>query len=85
MLQMSGTKLTRQIIGFVAFCLIIAEIVIFVPSASHFQYRWFETQWQHFLVQFDKNSESDIETLASSYRLTADQSAVRFHPPQFIC
>ena len=71
MLQMTGTKLTRQILSFVAFCLILAEIVIFVPSASHFQYRWFETQWQHFLVQFDKDSESDISALASSYRATA--------------
>lgn len=85
MLQMSGTKLTRQILTFVALCLILAEIVIFVPSASHFQYRWFETQWQHFLVQFDKDSESDINALASSYRSTAGQSAIHFHPPQFIC
>ena len=85
MLQMSGTKLTRQILTFVALCLILAEIVIFVPSASHFQYRWFETQWQHFLVQFDKDSESDINALASSYRATAGQSAIHFHPPQFIC
>ena len=85
MSQMSSTKLTKKILTFVAFCLILAEIVIFVPSASHFQYRWFETQWQHFLVQFDKGNESDISALANSYRSTADQSAVRFHPPQFIC
>lgn len=50
MSQIYSTKLTKKILTFVAFCLILAEIVIFVPSASHFQYRWFETQWQHFLV-----------------------------------
>ena len=45
MTKLTGAKLTRQIMSFVALCLIMAEIVIFIPSASHFQYRWFETQW----------------------------------------
>lgn len=47
-LAVTGKQLTRQILSFVALCLILAEIVIFIPSASHFQYRWFESQWQHF-------------------------------------
>lgn len=83
--SMTGAKLTRQIIGLVTFCLILAEIVIFVPSASQFQYRWFENQWQHFLVQFDKERESDLAALATSYEARESNSAIRFHPPQFIC
>ena len=83
--RLISPKLTRQILSFVALCLILAEIVIFVPSASHFQYRWFETQWQHFVVQFDRDAESDLASLATSYRSHASASALRFHPPQFIC
>ncbi len=56
-----------------------------MPSAAHFQYRWFETQWQHFLVQFDKNSESDLASLQSRYLDKADRSAIGFHAPDFIC
>ena len=52
--QFKQAKLTRQIVSFVFLCLAVAEILIFTPSASQFQYRWFETQWQHFLMQFDK-------------------------------
>jgi len=85
MTKLTDAKLTRQIMSFVALCLIMAEIVIFIPSASHFQYRWFETQWQHFLVQFDQNSESDLTTLDLSYNEGAARSAIRFHPPEFIC
>lgn len=85
MTQITGKKLTRQIVSFVALCLIAAEILIFVPSAAHFQYRWFETQWQHFLVQFDKNSESDLASLQSRYLDKADRSAIGFHAPDFIC
>ena len=67
--------------------------MIFIPSASHFQYRWFESQWQHFLVQFDKQvdrksnqkSESSLQALTSSYEARAALSAIRFFPPQFIC
>ena len=79
--HMKQAKLTRQIVSFVFLCLAVAEILIFIPSASHFQYRWFETQWQHFLVQFDKQSESDITTLQASYQSQASQSAITFHTP----
>ena len=85
MTRLTGARLTRQIMSFVALCLILAEIVIFIPSASHFQYRWFETQWQHFLVQFDRTSESDLTGLESSYNSGAARSAISFHPPEFIC
>ena len=83
--HMKQAKLTRQIVSFVFLCLAVAEILIFIPSASHFQYRWFETQWQHFLVQFDKQSESDITTLQASYQAQARQSAITFHTPEFVC
>ena len=31
----------------------LAELLIFVPSATRFQYDWFERQWNHFVMQFD--------------------------------
>lgn len=83
--QFKQAKLTRQIVSFVFLCLAVAEILIFIPSASQFQYRWFETQWQHFLMQFDQQSESDLIALNETYQAQANQSAISFHTPHFIC
>lgn len=83
--KIEAPKLTRQILTFVALCLLIAEIVIFVPSASHFQYRWFEQQWQHSLVQFDLETETDLASLSASYERYASQSSMQFHTPIYIC
>ena len=55
--------ITRQIMSFVIACLVMAELLIFIPSSSHFQYRWFQTQWQHFLVQFDQQDTKNLTKL----------------------
>jgi len=78
-------SITRQIMSFVIACLVIAELLIFIPSASHFQYRWFQTQWQHFLVQFDQQETKSLSKLLNAYDNRASQSAVQFHTPHFIC
>ena len=101
MTKVTTTKLTGQIIAFVTSCLILAEILIFIPSASYFQYRWFETQWQHFVVQFAQDDKSQshkagadvvnqrddayLSRLQKTYLAEAERSAIRFHPPEFIC
>ena len=61
---MLAGSLTRQIIGLVAICLFIAEILIFVPSAARFQHQWMERQWQHFLAQFTLGEATKHSTMA---------------------
>ena len=77
--------ITRQIMSFVIACLVMAELLIYIPSASHFQYRWFQTQWQHFLVQFDQQDTKNLTKLQKAYDNRANQSSVQFHTPHFIC
>ena len=85
---MLAGSLTRQIIGLVAICLFIAEILIFVPSAARFQHQWMERQWQHFLAQFtlgEATKHSTMADLEAAYTDIETVSAVSFYMPDFIC
>ncbi|MGC6517395.1 MAG: sensor histidine kinase [Candidatus Puniceispirillaceae bacterium] len=59
--------------------------MIFLPSAAQFQYRWFETQWQHFVIQFEKSGETDFSALSIAYENSSNRSMTPFHRPEFIC
>ena len=58
--------IARQILFFVSLCLVIAELLIFIPSATQFQHRWFATQWQHFLMQFEPSATGDLPIICDS-------------------
>ena len=75
--------LTRQILLLVAACLAIAELCVFIPSATQFQYRWLDEQWQHFLLQYEASKQQSANQLNQSYELVADLSSARFYPPEF--
>ena len=79
------SAITRQILFFVGLCLVIAEILIFIPSATQFQHRWFATQWQHFLMQFEPDEEANLPALNVSYERMAALSNTQFHAPHFVC
>ena len=79
------TTLARQILFFVGLCLIVAELLIFIPSATQFQHRWFETQWQHFLQQFEPQTGASLPALDLSYDRMRALSTTHFHAPNFVC
>ena len=69
----------------VAFCLFIAELFIFVPSAARFQQEWLDRQWHHFLSQFVQDETSNLALLNERYNAIASLTERRFYLPDFIC
>ena len=82
---MRGQYLTKQILILVAICLFIAELLIFVPSATRFQQEWLDRQWHHFLSQFAQDEATSLAMLDSRYSAMATMTERRFYIPDFIC